>query len=138
VIDQPVGRRIRAGDEDRRRATDALSAHHADGRLEFEEFSERMEAASTARYLDELPPLFADLPGTAAPVVASGQPPARSWHRSGPPSLVVLRPVLVVLSALAVIGAVVSGHPPVLPFVLLFWWLLAHRGRRLHSGAWRH
>lgn len=53
---------IRASDADRDRTASLLHEHHAAGRLTPEEFHERLEAALTARTLDELDALTADLP----------------------------------------------------------------------------
>jgi hypothetical protein len=58
----PSGPRIRASDADRDRVTALLQEHCAAGRLTEDEFSERMEAALSARTLDELDDLLADLP----------------------------------------------------------------------------
>jgi Domain of unknown function (DUF1707) len=70
--------RLRAGDEDRERIVDALRAHHEAGRLDQSEFTERMEAALSARWLDELPPLLADLPSAGAPS-ADGDQDDSGW-----------------------------------------------------------
>jgi len=115
--------RLRAGDEDRRRVTDSLGAHHAEGRLDLEEFLERMEAASTARFLDELPPLLADLP-SARPVPSSPAVRRRSSSWPFPAALVLL--VLV----LAAVAAATHGRPPVFPLVLILWWVFVRRSRQ--------
>lgn len=59
---------VRASDADRDRVVDVLRVAVGDGRLTADEFGERMEAALSARTLDELAVLTADLgnPGTAA------------------------------------------------------------------------
>jgi hypothetical protein len=54
---------LRASDADRERTARALGAHLAEGRLTFEEFSERLDSAYGARTLGELRELTADLPG---------------------------------------------------------------------------
>jgi Domain of unknown function (DUF1707)/2TM domain len=58
---------MRASDADRERTVEQLRRHHADGRLDLEEFSERMERAYTAKTLAELDELMTDLPRDAAP-----------------------------------------------------------------------
>ncbi len=58
----PPGPRIRASDADRDRTASMLREHHAEGRLTAEEFHERLDAALSARTLDELDELTADLP----------------------------------------------------------------------------
>jgi Domain of unknown function (DUF1707) len=58
----PGDPRIRASDADRDRATALLREHHAAGRLDAEEFHERMNKALDAKTLGELDELMADLP----------------------------------------------------------------------------
>ena len=53
---------LRAGDEDRRRAVDALQRHYVEGRLSADELSERVSQATSARTLGELQTPLADLP----------------------------------------------------------------------------
>ena len=52
----------RIGDAERDRAVDALQVHMAEGRLDREEFDERLDRALGARTAADLQPLFADLP----------------------------------------------------------------------------
>ncbi|AGF71850.1 DUF1707 SHOCT-like domain-containing protein [Corynebacterium halotolerans] len=54
---------LRLSDSDRIHALQALSTHYTDGRLDDGEFDERTRAATTARTVGELRPLFSDLPG---------------------------------------------------------------------------
>ena len=53
---------VRIGDRERDHATDCLREHMAAGRLDPAEFDHRIEIALTARYAEDLRPLFADLP----------------------------------------------------------------------------
>jgi hypothetical protein len=64
---EPRPPRLRASDADRERTVEQLRRHHADGRLDMEEFSERMDRAYAAKTLAELDELMADLPRDAAP-----------------------------------------------------------------------
>ncbi|MFF6998466.1 DUF1707 domain-containing protein [Streptomyces sp. NPDC008313] len=61
---------LRASDADRERVTDRLRDALAEGRLDMEEFEERLEATYKARTYGELEPITRDLPGPAvmAPV----------------------------------------------------------------------
>jgi hypothetical protein len=63
VSDQsgPLPQRI--GDAERDRAVEYLRDHLADGRLDQEEFDDRLTRALTARTQADLDPLFSDLPG---------------------------------------------------------------------------
>jgi DUF1707 SHOCT-like domain/2TM domain len=64
---QPRPPRLRASDADRERTVEQLRQHHADGRLDLEEFSERMDRAYAAKTLAELDALMTDLPRDATP-----------------------------------------------------------------------
>lgn len=117
-------RRIRAGDADRDRVVAALQAHREAGRLTAEEFEERMESALMARWLDELPPLLADLPGPDTPPRQQPAGSAGGCRPYGPPGplrfLMVLAPFLVLAALVGSVAAVAHGH---FPFPLL--WLAA-------------
>jgi len=66
--DPPSSPALRASDADRDRVIELLRAAVADGRLDAGEFDERLDAALTARTIDALAPLTADLiavPGSA-------------------------------------------------------------------------
>lgn len=70
-----AGRGVRASDAERERAAQVLQRAAADGRLSPEEAGERLAAASTARFQEELTRLVTDLPGgsrTLMPEVAAG------------------------------------------------------------------
>jgi DUF1707 SHOCT-like domain len=74
---------IRASDAERDATVERLSAATGDGRLTLEEFSQRMDRATTARTRAELDQLVADLPAEAAAAAASRAPAApASWHVS--------------------------------------------------------
>jgi hypothetical protein len=73
---------LRASDADRERVAEQLRDALAEGRLDMEEFEERLEATYKARTYGELTPITRDLPGaaTAAPVSMVKQPVASgSW-----------------------------------------------------------
>jgi len=76
---------IRASDAERDATVGRLSRATGDGRLTLEEFSQRMERATTARTRAELDRLVADLPVDAAgpgTAVAEPAPAPASWHVS--------------------------------------------------------
>jgi hypothetical protein len=129
--------RIRAGDEDRDQTVERLRSHHAAGRLDAAEFNERMETALGARYLDELPPLLADLPGEgrSTPPFPEGPPwrdrgrdhhDRRDWRgRDGywarPWPWVPVVPILFLFAVVGSVAAIAHGH---FPFPLLWIGLL--------------
>jgi hypothetical protein len=117
-------RRVRIGDAERDEAVSMLSEHFVAGRLTHDEFEERSNKATVARYADDLAPLFDDLPDPAA---ASMRGP-RAWSpgsRPTPPPLIWLMPVLMV-------GLVVTAVVLAAPWILwmLFW-------VALFAGPWR-
>lgn len=64
---------LRASDADRDRVVERLRDAVAEGRLDMEEFEERLEAAYKSRTYAQLEPLTADLPAATGPAAA---PPA--------------------------------------------------------------
>ncbi|SEF03185.1 DUF1707 domain-containing protein [Streptomyces sp. Ag109_O5-10] len=70
---------LRASDADRERVAEILRDALAEGRLDMEEFEERLEATYRARTYGELTPITRDLP--AAPAVSLTKPasPSGSW-----------------------------------------------------------
>ncbi|MEV0411097.1 DUF1707 domain-containing protein [Streptomyces sp. NPDC050448] len=78
---------LRASDADRERVAERLRDAVAEGRIDMEEFEERLEAAYTSKTYAELEPLTRDLPapgGAPMAVAASAPGPAvtpadRSW-----------------------------------------------------------
>lgn len=71
-------RRLRASDADRAAAVARLQEAVGRGLLTLDEGDERMAAAFAARYVDELAPLWADLPAPLPPT-----PPVPGWRRIG-------------------------------------------------------
>ncbi len=71
---------IRIGNDERQAAAQALGEHYAQGRLETDEYEQRVGAAFGARTSADLDVLFADLPRPAAPPPLPAAPvrPART------------------------------------------------------------
>ncbi len=131
--------RMRAGDADRQAAVDRLSTHFADGRLDAAEFDQRVASAYGSTYLDELAPLFADLPQGrperpawaygATPLPGPGGDRSRRggpWGPYGrgpgpPPPIRLALFVLLILVMIWSVGAVTHGF---FPFPLI-WFALA-------------
>jgi hypothetical protein len=97
---------LRIGDSERDRAIAALGDHFAAGRLNTEEFEERVDKAITARFNDDLEPLFIDLPRMPEPAVEARSNHAEA-HLAWSP-MVWLAPLLVVC---AVVTAVILSAP---------------------------
>jgi hypothetical protein len=113
---------IRVSDADRERTVKLLERHHVDGRLTWEEFSERMEAAFRARTREDLRRTLADLPPLGEPRQPAERraPTGRNWR-----SLLTPPVVVAALVAVAVLLWTFGGGPgprgffPLFP--LLFW-----------------
>jgi hypothetical protein len=77
------GEGVRASDAERDATVERLSQATGEGRLTLDEFSQRMEQASTARTRAELDRLVTDLPASAEPAGAAvgvGTHSGTSWH----------------------------------------------------------
>lgn len=124
----PAGR-IRASDQERQEAVLALGDHHAEGRLDLAEFTSRMERAQEATYLDELDPLFSDLPlrRPPTPVAKPGRPhrDARVWRAR-------LEPVVVVLMVVAALAVMVKLTFVPLWLMLGLWYFWGFGSRHDH------
>jgi len=113
---------LRIGDTERDQAVALLSDHFVAGRLTQTEFEDRSEQATRARYVDDLAPLFDDLPdGTELqPVQGPWSPRAvRPRRRSGHPH----PPVIMMLAPILMIGLVITAITLTAPWLLwgLFW-----------------
>jgi Domain of unknown function (DUF1707) len=132
VMDGDQRPEIRVSDADRERTVKLLERHHVDGRLTWEEFSERMEAAFRARTREDLRRTLTDLPPLDEP-----RPPAERRAPSRPDWRALLTPPVVVaaLIAVAVLLWAFGGGPrprgfffPFFP--ILFWVFVLSRFAR--------
>lgn len=126
----------RIGTTERERAAERLAENLRAGRLEMDEYDERVQQAYAARTASDLQPLFADLPAEQA------LRPTVTGRRLPRPSARVLFVVLAVLAfgALAFVGPDDRGghggppfFPLPLPLVLFAVWFVVHRRRH-----WAH
>ncbi|GAA1585947.1 DUF1707 domain-containing protein [Kribbella karoonensis] len=136
MTDQPANlptndvpaKRVRIGDAERDQAVAMLSEHFVAGRLTQEEFEERSERATKARYADEFDVLFDELPRSAALQPVPAGPPAR---RSGPP------PAFLMIAPFLMIGLVVSSVALTAPWLLWgVFWVVMISG--ISRGRWQH
>jgi fatty acid desaturase len=112
---------VRIGTAERERTAALLSQHLSAGRLELDEFDDRVKAAYAARTGRELTALLADLPS----------PQPRRRRRKLPANRFLL--ALVVLAAV-ITFAVVAAFPPILIVPVLFV-VLRHRRHRHYRMA---
>src|SRR5260221_604339 len=126
---------IRASDQDRDRTANVLREHHGVGRLDAEEFNERLDKVFLAKTMGELEALTADLPAVDPyPLPTSSMPRHYSAGDTG-------------LPAASVLGAMSRGHGRFSPawqaawgswlctsLVLLVLWVLAGCGDQCPAG----
>lgn len=122
---------VRIGDAERDQAVSLLSDHFVAGRLTQTEFEERSEEATRARYVDDLAPLFDDLPSPSE--LQGPWQPATARRRHGPP------PPFVMIAPFLMIAFVTTAVLLTAPWLLwgLFWIVLisgAHRRRWYHQN----
>jgi hypothetical protein len=126
------GSDLRASDADREAAVDFLKHHYEAGRLDHEEFDERVDAAYAARYESQLQRLTRDLPAlrrtdvkrvrrsSGSRAVAAGGAVAL-----GAVALAVIPPVAVVLLTVTMVVLVLAAGivigPLLLPLLLAIW-----------------
>jgi hypothetical protein len=126
----PRDRRLRVGDSEREAVGEILRREHVDGRLDSDEFQERLERCLTAKTYAELDELVADLP---SPEAEHGQTTGRAWG---------WRPWPLAFLPLALIAAIVwsGGHLIWLAFPLFFFvvrpLLRRSSDRGYRRGAW--
>lgn len=121
---------IRIGTAEREQAAASLGEHFAAGRLDSDEFDERVARVYQAKTNGDLEQLFADLPKPAQPT-----PPQPRSARPRPRLL----PVMVLLLVLASVAWVVfMRYPPFFIFPLV-WIMFAGRiryARRMRYQRW--
>ncbi len=123
------GSDLRVSDAERHEVADRLSKHFAEGRLDQEEFNERMEQAMSAKTRSDLGGLFYDLPATDD----TDHLPVRRPRPGGPLVQRLLLVILLVVIVSTIAHTVVSlYHPWLLIGVLAALWLLSHDHRRRH------
>jgi hypothetical protein len=105
----PRDRRLRAGTEEREAVVDILRREHVAGRLDANEFDERLERCLSAKTYRELDDLLADLPMEESD---RRRPGWWSW----PP-----RPLLLLLPLVAVAIVASDGRAAWLLVPLFFW-----------------
>jgi len=118
---------VRAGDADREATAERLRRHHAEGRLDSEEFQERLDRCFAARTVGELAELGRDLPPDPARGDAVGH------TRFGGPGylwMVPLVPIIVAIIAIHVIVGVARGPWFLIPLLILArFTIFRHRAR---------
>ena len=123
---------MRVSDTEREQVADALRQAFGEGRLDLEEFDERVQQAYQAKTYRDLAKLTADLPDADAPVPAQEITPAQT--RSGQPvparpNPAVVVPVLLVLVGITIAASIATGVPMLWPLFFFGIWGFSRRGR---------
>jgi hypothetical protein len=127
---------LRAADVDREQVADRLRTSHAEGRLDMDEFQQRLERCYEAKTLGELGELVSDLPRHDVQAEHRSIGWLRPWRWR-------LAPLVPMMIAVIVVSAAIGHHMFWLwiPIVFLFWrisWLQRRRwwvgGRRGPDG----
>jgi hypothetical protein len=128
---------MRIGDEDRERAAALLADHFTAGRLELDEFDERITRIYAARTEADLAPVFSDLPGAALVPHRFDRGGARSRNRVRTTTLV---PFAVSILVAAMAWVALTDRPPFflvpLAWVAVFRWSSWGRRTRGRQGGW--
>ncbi len=129
---------LRIGDAERDTAVSALGEHYAAGRLTKDEYDERADDVSAARFDADLTPLFADLPRSERTVETTEEPAIRG-RGHGPPwkqrAGLMLHAAFMALMVGGLLFMVVRGAPWIL---LIFFWLWVFSGGFGFRHARRH
>ncbi len=125
---------MRASDADRDQVLAALSENFQAGRLTSEELEDRTGRALSARTLDELDELLADLPNAApaglAEPTAPGRTPGQGFAR-----LPIIAVAAVVIIAGVLVGTTAGGHASRFLWLLIVVPLVARR-LAIRRGDW--
>ena len=116
-----VNPNMRVSHAERTEVADRLSKHYGDGRLDEEEFNERLDRAMKAKTRSDLNGLFDDLPGAEdAPRPAAGPPAVRPPRTRRPlPRIVFLGFVAIVA---IMVGQALAGPLFAFPFRAAWPW----------------
>jgi hypothetical protein len=118
---------LRASDADREATADRLRHHHTDGRLDAEEFQERLDRCFAAKTVGELAELTRDLPGDPS---RQGVRARSGFGLLSGLRMIPLVPIILAIIALHLIVGVVSGLWILIPLFFLARFALGRRGFR--------
>lgn len=95
---------VRVGDAERDAAARALGEHFAQGRLDRDEYDQRVDVALAARTRGELARVFRDLPSAALPFTSPPAPRARMARRTARRRVPVLPLLMILLGVWLFVG----------------------------------
>jgi Domain of unknown function (DUF1707) len=122
---------LRASDAERDAAADRLRQHHTDGRLDQDEFQERLDRCFAAKTVGELAELTRDLPDDPARHRAGGR---TGFGLLGCLRMIPIVPIILAIVALHLIFGVVGGLWILIPLFFLARFMFFRGGWRAWSG----
>ena len=122
---------LRASDADREATADRLRQHHTDGRIDQEEFQERLDRCFAAKTVGELAELTRDLPDDTGRGRAGGR---AGFGLFGCLRMIPIVPIILAIVAIHLIVGVASGLWILIPLLFLARFMFFRRGFRGWSG----
>jgi hypothetical protein len=122
---------LRASDADRDATADRLRQHHTDGRLDQDEFQERLDRCFAAKTVGELVELTRDLPDDPTRHRVGGR---TGFGLLGYMRMIPIVPIILAIVAIHLIVGVVSGLWILIPLFLLARLMMFRRGFHTWSG----
>jgi DUF1707 SHOCT-like domain len=122
---------LRASDADRDAMADRLRKHHTDGRLDPDEFQERLDRCFAAKTVGELAELTRDLPDDPARHRAGGR---TGFGLLGRLRMIPIVPIILAIVAIHLIFGVVGALWILIPLFFLARFMVCGRGFRAGSG----
>jgi Domain of unknown function (DUF1707) len=122
---------LRASDADRDASADRLRQHHTDGRIDQDEFQERLDRCFAAKTVGELAELTRDLPDDTARHRPAGR---TGFGLLGCLRMIPIVPIILAIVAIHLIVGVASGLWILIPLFFLARFMIFRRGFRGWSG----
>ncbi len=118
---------LRASDADREATADRLRRHHTEGRIDSEEFQERLDKCFAAKTVGELAELTRDLPGDPQRRGSGGR---GGFGLLGSLRMIPIVSIIAAIVAIHLIVGVVSGLWVLIPLFFLARFAICRRGGR--------
>jgi hypothetical protein len=122
---------LRASDADREATADRLRQHHTDGRLDQDEFQERLEKCFAAKTVGDLAGLTRDLPGDPVQRRTGGR---TGFGLVGCLRMIPIVPIILAIFAIHLIVGAVSALWILIPLFFLARFMFFGRGFRAWGG----
>ncbi len=122
---------LRASDADREATADRLRQHHTDGRIDQDEFQERLDRCFAAKTVGELAELTRDLPGEPARRGSIGR---TNFGLLGGLRMIPFLPIILAIVAIHLIVGMASVLWILIPLFFLARVTICRRGFRAWSG----